>query len=76
MAGGPKKTKTLVTWSLPHQDTFQFNVDRAAKGKTGPRIGGVLRDHSRKSSVVFFELEGRKESNEAEILSIRRALTI
>lgn len=67
----------MVTWSPPHQDTFKFNVDGAARGGPGlTGIGGVLGNHNGKSSVVFFELVGRKESNKVEIISIRRALTI
>lgn len=77
LSGGPRRTKKVSTWLPPQLGTFKFNVDRAARGTSGPAgIRGVMQDHTGNSSIVFFEPVGRKESNEAELLSIKRALTI
>lgn len=75
--GGLKKTKKSTTWAPPQQGQFKFNVDGATWGKLGPAgIGSVIRDHNGEPLVVFVESIVRKESNEAELLSIRKALTI
>lgn len=64
-------------WSPPPCGVLKFNMDGAARGKPGPAgIGGVLRNHLGSISVVFSEFVGSLESNEAEVLSIRRALTL
>lgn len=61
----------------PPSGTLKFNVDGASRGKSGPAgIGGVLRDHSGSTRVVFSESVGIMESNEAALLSIRRTLTL
>lgn len=49
----------------------------ATMGKLGPTgIGSVLCDCNGRTSIVFFEPIGQKDSNEAEFISIRRALSI
>lgn len=73
----PVIRRTLVEWYPPTRGTLKFNVDGAFKGKPGPTgIGGVLRDHLGSIRVVFSEPVDLEESNEAEFLSIRRALTL
>lgn len=52
-------------------------MDRASRGKPGPKaIQGVSRNHNGLTSIVFTALVGIRDSNEAGLLSIRRALTI
>lgn len=52
-------------------------MDGATRGKPGLiGIGGVLRNHEGITSIFFNESMGVRDSNEAEILSNRRALTI
>lgn len=76
-SGVSKKAKKLNSSSPPHQGFFKFNVDGAATVKPSPTgIDGVPLDHIGKPSVVFLESIGRRESNETELLNIRRALTI
>lgn len=43
-------------------------------GPTG--VGGVLCNHTGKPLVIFLKSIGRRESNEAKLFSIRKALTI
>lgn len=61
----------------PEQGFMKFNVDGATRGKLeSVEIGGVLRNHRSETSIMFNESGGIKDSNEAESLNIRRALTI
>lgn len=77
MGSIPRQEKRLVKWSTPPRGTLKFNVDGDSKGKSGPtRIGGVLTDHLGCISIIFTEAVETKESNETELLSIRRALTL
>lgn len=74
---GPRKNRIGTIWSPPLARTFKLNVERAARGKPRPSgIGGVLRDVARTSSLVFSKPVGRRDSNEADLLVIRRALTL
>lgn len=69
--------KPVEKWVPPHQGTFKFNVDDASIGKPGSAgIGGVLRNHMGENSIMFNESVSIKDSNEAEILTIKRALII
>lgn len=72
-----QKTKKIECWKPPQLGTWKFSIDGASKGKPGQAgIGGVLRNHKGESYIIFNESVGIKDSNEAEILSIRRALLI
>lgn len=52
-------------------------MDGVSRGKPGPLgIGGVLRNHSGVTTLVFTESVGIRDSNEAELLSIKRVLTL
>lgn len=52
-------------------------MDEAAREKSGPAgIDEVLCDHNGEPLVVFLKSIGRRESNEAKLFSIRKALTI
>lgn len=52
-------------------------MDGASSGKSGPiGIGSILCDHNGEPVVVFLELIGKRESNETELFSIRKALTM
>lgn len=54
MSGGPCNSRISTIWSSPPVGTFKFNVDGATRGKLGPTdIGGVLRDATMTSSLVF-----------------------
>lgn len=77
MKGYKRKLRPMRSWTPPEQNIMKFNVDGAARRKPGPQeIGGVLRNHKGTTSIVFSESVGVGNSNEAEILKIRRALTI
>lgn len=77
MSGYTRKVRSLESWAPPEQTDMKLNVDGEARGKPGPaRIGGELRNHDWTISIMFSELVGIRDSNEVEILNIRRALTI
>lgn len=59
------------------QNVIKFNVDGASRGKPEPAgLGGVLRNHEGTTSIDFNESVGTTDSNEVEILNIRRILNI
>lgn len=52
---------------------MKFNVDGTSRGDPSPAgIGGVLRIHESRKTIMFNESVGIKDSNEAEILSIKK----
>lgn len=72
-----RKARMLDKLEPPQQGTWKFNIDGSSKEKSGlTGIRGVLRNHKGESSIMFNESVCIKDSNEAEILSIRRALVI
>lgn len=64
-------------WVKPKDGFFKFNVDGATRGKPGS-VGIVVVVHDCRGEMVCFfsESVGCKESNGAELLRIRRALTL
>lgn len=77
LSGKTEKEEIKLALSPPPNGFFKFNVDVAARGKTGPtRIRGVLRNLAGISSLVFWESVGVSDSNEAEILGIRKSLSL
>lgn len=63
------ETSTLKTW--------KWNVDRSAKGKSGPTgIRGVLRDDKGCVLVKFAASVGIRDSNEAEFIAVIYALEL
>lgn len=69
--------KKLVEWSPPSVGPLSLMWMELLGAKSGPTgIEGVLRDHAGSISVVFSEAVGIMESNEAELLSIQRALAL
>lgn len=76
LSGVHRISRSSVPWEPPHQDVMKFNVDGVSRGKLGPvGIGGVLRNHSCLTLLVFIE-SGMRDSNETKLFSIRRTLTI
>lgn len=72
-----RKQKKQVDKTPPPGEFFKFNVDGASRGKPGPaEIVDNLRDHQGHTYLVFTKSVGTKDSNEAELFSISRALTI
>jgi ribonuclease HI len=56
---------------------LKWNVDRSSPGKPGPAgIGGVLRDHNGLLLRLFSIPVGIKDSNEAELLAVVKALEL
>lgn len=75
LKGIGKKSRPKERWKRPDVVCLKFNVDGATKGK--PRsagIGGVLLNH--RSEILYFSTEpiGIKDSNEAELVAIKKAL--
>ncbi|OMO83173.1 hypothetical protein COLO4_22651 [Corchorus olitorius] len=55
----------------------QFNVDGSARGQPGEAgIGGILRDDSGNTKLVFSKFIGIADSNMAELLAIKEAFLI
>lgn len=72
-----KEKNRSVVWSPPSLSTSKFNVDGIARGRSGPvGIGGVLHNKEEISSLVFSELMGVRDSNDAELLGIRKGLLL
>lgn len=73
LSGGTRKSKPIVSWCPLQHEVMKIDVDGASRDKPGPvGIGGVLRNHSGISSLVFTKPVGVRDSNDAELLSIRR----
>ena len=54
---------------------FKFDIDRVARGKSGPAgIGHVLRNSKGKVLLMFSKDVGVNESNEAKVMVILEAL--
>lgn len=61
----------------PQPDTHKFNIDRTTREKPSPTgIGGVPNDCNSKTFIVFSKSIGQRDSNEAKLISIRKALSI
>lgn len=74
IATNPRKS---VSWSSPPKGWIKWNVDGSSLGKPGKSgIGGVLRDPKGQVICTFSEPLGVLESNEAEVIAIRRALQL
>lgn len=75
IARRPRKESIREVWCPPSMGVFKFNVDGEVRGKLGPTgIGGVLRNSERAILLFFIESIGVKDSNEAELVGIRRTL--
>ena len=72
-----KVVKKGLVWEPPISDSLKFNVGRSSKGKPGPAgIGGVLRDSKAATKLVFSKAIGLADSNVAELLAVREALSL
>lgn len=59
MRYGLMKERRRICWSVPPIGSLKFNVDGAAKGKSGlERIGGVLRSDKGEVILMFPMNEG------------------
>lgn len=58
------------SWDPHSPSVLKFNVDRAAKGKAGARVGGVLHNSEGIVLTLFSKLVGCMESNEVEVFAI------
>lgn len=77
MNGYRRKLRPKEIWTHPEENVMKFNVNGASRGKPRPvEIGVVLMNHEKTTSIVFSESVGVRGSNEVEVISIRRALTI
>ncbi|KAK3190293.1 hypothetical protein Dsin_029854 [Dipteronia sinensis] len=71
------KKSVIKDWVHPLVDTFKFNVDGSARGSPGlVGIGGVLRDSYGKVLCMFSFCVGIMDSNNAELLAIKKAVGI
>lgn len=74
---GRRRGKPMEKWKPPDSGCHKFNIDGAARGKT--KLAGtwdVLQNNQGNISNFFRERIGIKESNEAELLAIKRALSL
>lgn len=74
--GRPNKEVRSEVWFPPLPRAFKFNVDRASKENQDQQGRWGLACFYRSSSLVFLDPMGLKDSNEAELLAIRRSLTL
>lgn len=66
-----------MRWTKLALGFCKFNIDGVARGKHGRAgIGGVIHDDRGRILLAFSEPIGLMESNEAELLAIRRPLQI
>lgn len=74
---GMDKTRKVVSWSCPLPEILKFNVDAAARGKSGPAgIGVVLRNDEGICACMFSKSTGVRVTNEAEVSAILKATQI
>lgn len=63
--------KDFFPWQPLPINTWKWNVDGSARGKTGPPgKGGVLRDSNGNILAKFAAFVGIRDSNEAEFLAM------
>lgn len=75
MRGCTRRKKSNTTWSILELGFCKFNVDGAARGKPGPAgIRGVVHNDRESMMLAFSEPTGIMESNEVELLAIKRAV--
>ncbi|OMO71317.1 hypothetical protein CCACVL1_18294 [Corchorus capsularis] len=73
--GGKKRPH--LDWFTPNNGQLKFNVDGTTKWQPGEAgIGGILRDESGSTKVVFSKPIGLADSNLAELLAIKEAFLI
>ncbi|XVE71462.1 hypothetical protein DITRI_Ditri10aG0152600 [Diplodiscus trichospermus] len=66
-----------VVWTRPPMGWLKFNVDGVAQSQPGlGGIGGVLRNHESWVLMVFSKSIGLVDSNMAEILVVKEALSL
>eukprot|EP00268_Persea_americana_P068026 TRINITY_DN9427_c0_g1_i1.p1 TRINITY_DN9427_c0_g1~~TRINITY_DN9427_c0_g1_i1.p1 ORF type:complete len:120 (+),score=19.95 TRINITY_DN9427_c0_g1_i1:825-1184(+) len=71
----PSKMRKSVMLVPPSLGVLKFNVDGAARGKPRPAgIGGVLRNSKGEVLFTFSKPIGIRDSKEAEVLAILKAL--
>lgn len=75
LGGRSGKESGRVIWSPPSPCCFKFNFDGVAKGKPGPTWVGVLCNMEGLTSL-FSVLVDIRDSNEAELIGIWRALVL
>ncbi|XWS48374.1 hypothetical protein CRYUN_Cryun13aG0071000 [Craigia yunnanensis] len=72
-----KAVKKGLLWNVTPSDSLKFNIDGSSRGKLGPvGIGGVLRDNTAAIKLVFSKAIGVANSNVAELLAVREALSV
>ena len=72
-----KVVKKGLVWLPPASDALKFYVDGSSKRKPGPTgIGGVLKDSKAATKLVFSKAIGLADSNVAELLAVREALSL
>ncbi|OMO89459.1 hypothetical protein CCACVL1_07816 [Corchorus capsularis] len=66
-----------MEWKTPNMGQMKFNVDGLAQGQPGDAgIGGILRDGSGNSKLIFSKPIGLPDSYMAELLAIKEAFLI
>lgn len=71
------RTRPILEWEKPRAVDLKWNTDSSSLGKPGlSGIGEVLRDSARNFVRSFSVPAGLTESNEAEVLTIKKALKI
>lgn len=71
MLSTPFKVDRVVSWAPIRDVVLKFNVDGAARDKSGPvGIGGALHISGCEVLVLFSKPVGCMESNEVEVMAI------
>ena len=69
--------RSNVSWLLLLIGILKWNIDAFSNGKLGrSRICSVLKDHEGKFLCIFSCSAGNIESNEAEVLTIQKAMLL
>ena len=72
----PQRNRILTGWKEPWLGSLRWNID-SALGKPGRAgIGGVLRNQDEQFLSIFSCLVEIKDSNEAEVIAVRKAMEI
>ncbi|XVF41643.1 hypothetical protein PTKIN_Ptkin01aG0296500 [Pterospermum kingtungense] len=69
--------RKTISWDCPPEGTLKFYIDGSALEQPGlAGIGGILRDDNSRTKIVFSKSIGVVDSNFADLLAIREALTL